>query len=42
MKVQPNGHNKASLPMVIEQTRNEDYKSNIKPIDFINKVAEYR
>ena len=40
MKVQPNGNNKASLPMVIEQTRHEDYKCS-KPIDLINKVAEY-
>lgn len=41
MKKLPNGHNKASLPMVIVRTIHEAYKSSIKPIDLVNKVAEY-
>ena len=42
MKELPNGHKKANLPMVIVQIRHEDYKCSIKPIDLVNKVAEYR
>ena len=41
MKELPNGHNTASLPMVIVQARHKDYKCSLKPIDLVNKVAEY-